>query len=61
MVIRKVIYADEGKVLTNGEVYGTQIFLADGANENDFHEITAEEYEQILAENSDEFDNGNID
>ena len=54
MIVRKIIYADEGKVLTNGEVYGTQIFLADGTNEKDFREISSEEYEQILSENSDE-------
>ena len=47
MKVRKVIYADEGKVLTDGNVYGTEIFLADGINETDFHEITLEEYKKI--------------
>lgn len=50
MITRKVIYADEGKILTNGEIYGKQIFLADGVSETDFHEITEEEYKQVMDE-----------
>ncbi len=48
MKTRKIIYADEGKILTNGEIYGKQIFLADGVSESDFHEITEEEYKKIV-------------
>ena len=48
MKTRTVIYADEGKVLTNGEIYGTQIFLAEGQSANGFSEITQKEYENIL-------------
>jgi hypothetical protein len=44
---RKVIYADEGKILTNGEIYGKQIFLAEGVWSYNFYEITEEEYEAI--------------
>ena len=47
MKTRKIIYADEGKILTNGEIYGKQIFLADGVSETEFYEITEEEYEEI--------------
>ena len=47
MIARTVIYADEGKVLTNGEIYGKQIFLAEGVSEADFYEITDAEYEAI--------------
>ena len=48
MKTRKIIYADEGKILTNGEIYGKQIFLAEGVSEADFYEITEAEYEKIL-------------
>lgn len=48
MTSRKVLYADEGKVLTNGEIYGKQIFLADGVSEADFYEITEAEYEEKM-------------
>ena len=48
MKTRKIIYADEGKVLTNGEIYGKIIYLADGANVEDFYEITDEEYSEIM-------------
>ena len=48
MRMRKTIYADEGKILTNGEIYGKQIHLAEGVSETDFHEITEAEYEDIM-------------
>ena len=47
---RTVIYADEGKILTNGETYGRQIFLAEGELISDYHEITEERYEEIIAQ-----------
>ena len=50
MKTRTVLYADDGKVLTDGENFGKQIFLAEGVSEDVFHEITDEEYEKILAE-----------
>ena len=46
--MRTSIKAKEGYVLTNGEVYGVEIFLAEGVSADSFHEITREEYEAIL-------------
>ena len=48
MKILKNIYADEGKILTNGEIYGKGHLLAVGESETDFYEITEEEYNAIM-------------
>ena len=50
MTLRITIYADEGKVLTNGETYGKIIHLAVGVSASDFYEITDEEYEALQQE-----------
>lgn len=50
MKTRLIIYAEDGHVLTNGEIYGKQISLATGITAEDFREITDEEYQQILDE-----------
>ena len=47
MKSRIVLYADDGKVRTDGNTYGKQIFLADGADPESYHEITDAEYEAI--------------
>ena len=46
--MRKVIKASEGHILTNGEVYGTKIYLTEGVNADDYHEITLEEYNNLM-------------
>lgn len=48
MKIMTTLYADEGKVITNGTDYGTTISLAEGVTASDYKEITVEEYNEIL-------------
>ena len=48
--MRTSIKAKEGYILTNGEIFGTEIFLAEGMKAEDFREIPTEEYERMLAE-----------
>lgn len=45
-----LLTADEGKILTNGETYGRVIALGHGISSEGYYEISAEEYEAILAE-----------
>ena len=47
MITRTILYADEGKILTDGEIYGKQIYLAVGLSADSFYEITEEEYEAL--------------
>ncbi len=48
MKTKITLIADEGKILTNGEIYGRIIFLADGVSEEGFYEIDKSEYEEIM-------------
>lgn len=48
--MKEPIIASEGHVLTNGEVYGRTIYLAEGVDAAEFHEITVEEYAAIMAD-----------
>ena len=47
---RYTLKADEGKVLTNGEVYGVIVRLGDHDSPENWHEITEEEYKEIMRE-----------
>ena len=46
--MRKSIKAKEGYILTNGEIFGTEIFLAEDMRAEEFREITREEYEEKM-------------
>lgn len=48
-----MLKADDGKVLTNGEVYGKVIVLGKGDLPENYHEITDEEYWEIQSESED--------
>lgn len=50
MKTRTILYADNGKVLTNGTTYGKVIYLAEGESGTDYKEITEKAYAKILAE-----------
>ncbi len=47
---RTVLQADEGMILTDGESYGRTVMLAEGRSAEEFHEITEEEYDEIIRE-----------
>lgn len=46
--------ADNGKVLTNGEAYGKEIYLGKSDKPEKWHEISEEEYNKIFEENAKE-------
>lgn len=45
-----VLRADEGKILTDGSVYGKTIYLAANRTAAEFHEITEEKYKEFRAD-----------
>ncbi|MBQ9985039.1 MAG: hypothetical protein IJP38_01905 [Oscillospiraceae bacterium] len=47
MTKRIMLTASEGHILTDGETYGRTIYLAEGADEERFREITYAEHEAI--------------
>jgi hypothetical protein len=51
---RRILNASEGMILTNGEICGVQIYLADGVDATAFHEIPMTEYEEMLAKQNEE-------
>lgn len=44
---RVILTATDGHILTNGEIFGRTIYLAEGESGEDFYEITDEEYNEI--------------
>jgi hypothetical protein len=47
-IVRKKITASEGMMLTDGEIYGRTIYLAEGKSEADFYEISEEQYQEKM-------------
>lgn len=56
---RTPLIASDGMILTNGEIYGTTIYLANGLDASAFYEITIEEYRKLLEEQSESPFNNN--
>ena len=42
-----ILTADDGKSLTHGEIYGKTVVLPEGADKNEWYEISEAEYETI--------------
>ena len=45
-----ILKADEGKFLTNGDTYAKVVYIGKNDSSLNWHEITEEEYNQILQE-----------
>jgi hypothetical protein len=50
VITRIKLIASEGMILTDGQIYGAEIFLAEIKSESDFYEIPLEEYNKMFAE-----------
>ena len=49
-----ILTADEGMYLTDGETYGKTVVLPESADQNEWYEISEEEYINISAKNTEE-------
>ena len=56
-ITRIKLTASEGMVLTDGEHYGKEVFLAENADASAWYEITEAEYEEIIAKENEEYEN----
>lgn len=45
---RIILTASEGMILTDGVIYGSKIFLAEGRSAEEFYEIPLAEYERTM-------------
>lgn len=52
--MKQPLIATEGHILTNGEIYGRKIYLAEGMDASTFYEITIAEYEAFIQEQEQE-------
>jgi hypothetical protein len=48
MKMRNILYADEGKLLTNGETFGRIVYLAEGESPKNWKEVAAEEISDAM-------------
>lgn len=48
--------ATEGMILTNGETYGTEVYLGSGDSPDNWYEISLAEYEKRMEEQNHETD-----
>lgn len=44
------LIASKGMVLTNGETYGTEVYLGTGDSPDNWYEITEDEYQRLIEE-----------
>ena len=49
---RETLIADEGMIYTDGNTYGSVIYLAKGMNKENFYQTTKAEYEALQAAES---------
>ena len=49
-ITQTVLRAGEGHMLTNGNAYGKTVVLGVGDSPDNWHEITVDEYEEIMRE-----------
>ena len=49
-ISERVIEADEGMMLTDGNIYASSVRLGDWDSADNWHEVTVEEYEAKMAE-----------